>query len=295
MTEQLLFEKTFDLLDKTGLNWTVNKLPLFSGTGLKTQSFGIFRNDNEDWLGTVGNRYEIMQNKDLAETLVKAAEGIDIKMDRGGMLGRGEKVFLQAELPDEYIGKSNVKRLITALSSHDGSSSIGFGSSNTVVVCQNTFYRAYGELQKFRHTESAARRIELAMHDLRVTMNYDDRLMTNFKKMADVQLEDDIVARVMKKIFDVDMDKDTKDLSTRKQNQIRALGISTQKSQYEQGKTVWALFNGVTHYTTHVATKPENRQEYIMTGGGYKTNNIAFDTIMKWIEEREEDKVLVTV
>ena len=57
-----MHEKTFNLLEATGLNWTVNKLPLYSKDGLTTESFGIFRNDNNNWLGTVGKRYEEMQN-----------------------------------------------------------------------------------------------------------------------------------------------------------------------------------------------------------------------------------------
>jgi hypothetical protein len=47
-------------------------------------------------------------------------------------------------LPAEIIGRSEVKRWLTCLNSHDGSTSVGFGSSNTVVVCQNTFFRALG-------------------------------------------------------------------------------------------------------------------------------------------------------
>jgi hypothetical protein len=59
MTKQ---EKTFNLLEATGLNWSVNKAELFSAEGLQTESFGIFRNDNSQWLGTVGKKYVPMQN-----------------------------------------------------------------------------------------------------------------------------------------------------------------------------------------------------------------------------------------
>jgi hypothetical protein len=55
-------EKTFDLLEATGLNWTVSKELLTSSDGKITESFGMFRSDNKEWLGTVGNRYKAMQN-----------------------------------------------------------------------------------------------------------------------------------------------------------------------------------------------------------------------------------------
>src|SRR5680860_456600 len=66
--------KVLDLLERTELNWTVNKEPLISLDELKTESFGLFRNDNDKWLGTVGNRYTVYQNLNLAEVIVKADE-----------------------------------------------------------------------------------------------------------------------------------------------------------------------------------------------------------------------------
>ena len=50
------FEKTFNVLQDTGLNWSVEKKPLVSEDGLPTESYGIFRNDNNAWLGTAGER-----------------------------------------------------------------------------------------------------------------------------------------------------------------------------------------------------------------------------------------------
>lgn len=294
MTQELLGEKTYNLLEKTGLNWTVEKLPLFSGTGLKTESFGIFRNDNESWLGTVGNRYEPMQNHTLAETIIKASEGVGITTDRGGILHTGKHIYFQAQLPDEFIGKSPIKRLITALNSHDGSTSIGFGSSNTVVVCENTFYKAFGELQKFRHTISAEKRIEIAMEDMRITMEREGLLMQQFKQMADMEMKDEIVERVINKIFAIKADDKSDDLSSRKKNQVIAFGNAVRKSIQEQGNTVWALFNGVTRYTNHIAA-PKEKKEYIMIGGGYDINNKSFNEIMAWIDERTEKKTVFSV
>lgn len=296
MTTEILAEKTFNLLEKTGLNWSVNRLPLFTEDKLPTESFGIFRNDNNEWLGTVGKRYVEMQNSTLAETIIKASEGVGLTTDRGGMLDGGRLIYLQAALPDEFIGKSNVRRLITALNSHDGSTSIAFGSSNTVVVCKNTFYRAYGELQKFRHTISAEQRIDIAMKDLRITMELDEKLMTTFKRMADFEMKDEIVDRVIRKIFDVKADADTSNMSTRKKNQIEAFGLATRTSIAEQGNTVWALFNGVTRYANHMqGYKDANKRlEYLMAGTGYDIMNDSYTAILKWVEENTvKDLILV--
>lgn len=93
-------EKVFELLEKTGLNWDVEKRSLFDKDGNKTSSHGIFKKTANQWLGTVGDRYTPLQNSELAMILIKAAEGINLDITRGGMLQGGEKVYLQAALPD---------------------------------------------------------------------------------------------------------------------------------------------------------------------------------------------------
>ena len=284
-------EQVFELLENTGLNWTVNKNQLFDKDGKETLSYGMFRNDNGNWLGTVGDRYTPLQNKEIAEILINASEGLNIQMKRGGSLGGGQKVYLQAALPDEIIGNSPVKRLLTCLNSHDGSTSVGFGSTNTTVICQNTFFRAYGELMRFRHTATMKARIEIAQKDLRQTMHLDKELMTTFKVMADTKLNESIVEKVIRKMFDVSKDTQQSELSTRKKNQITGFAQSLTKSVEEQGQTVWALFNGVTRYTNHVAAPKENKLDYIMVNGGASLSNISYNEIMKYIEENTEKKI----
>lgn len=283
-----LNEKTFDLLEETGLNWTVNKNQLVDREGRETQSFGMFRSNTGEWLGTVGERYTPLQNYELALILLQATEGLNLEVTRGGLLYKGQKVYMQAELPAEKIGNSNVKRWITCLNSHDGSTSIAFGSSNTTVVCQNTFFRAYGELQKFRHTETVKERIAIAQKDLRLTMNLDVELMTSFKRMADLPLKDEVVERVFKKLFEIAPETKASDISTRKTNQIKDFAGAVQTSINEQGSTVWALFNGVTRYTNHVSApkEPEKKQDFLMANGGMHFSNVGYDEIMNWVNEK---------
>ena len=288
-------EKTFNLLEATGLNWTVNKEQLFTAEGIKTESYGIIRNDSNEWLGTVGKKYVPMQNWELAENIIEATEGVGLSTTRGGELKGGGKIYLQAELPNEFIGRSDVKRYITALNSHDGSSSIGFGSSSTVVVCQNTFFQAYKGLDKFRHFSSANGRIKDAISDLRKALELDQSLMDNFKRMADMEMKDEVVERVIRKVFAVDPSSPQKEHSTRKVNQINAFASALNKEIQLEGKTIWGLFNGVTRYTNHIAA-PSNVQEkndYLMTGGGYKMANTAYETIMSWILENTSEYVFM--
>ena len=291
-------EKIFEVLEQAKLNWKVNQVQLISKStdeklnNLQTESYGIFRNDNGLWLGTVSEKYTPYQNEQLAETIVLASEGIGLDVTRGGLLSDGKKVYLQCELKQEYIGKSAIKRFITALNSHNGSTSIGFGSSNTVVVCENTFYKAYKNINKFRHTASAKDRIKLAMADLRNAIQMDEKLMHNFKIMSDTPYIDEVMARIFKNCFDINLDIPKREISTQKIKQTEMVSKAIATEIEIEGKTLWGVFNGITRYTNHY-TAPKNKEEYIMTGGGYKTNLVAYDTIMAWIEENTEQPVEV--
>ena len=283
-------EQTFDLLERTGLNWTVNKLPLYGPDGQRTSSYGIFRNDTNAHLGTVKSRYAPYQNYEMAETIIDACSEVGIQASKGGMFNGGCKVYLQAALPDVVIDRSPLKRFISCINSHDGSGSIAFGSTNTNIVCMNTFHMAYkdGAMTRYRHTTSASERIKRAMLQIKQTMEGDQQLMDNFSRMADVKLTEGIVASVMERIihkgFGIAPNEEVK---TRRKNQLITLSDAMQMEVRDQGETLWGLFNGVTRYTNHVAAKEsgKSKEEYVMDGAGYDLNLVAFDEVMAWIEK----------
>ena len=279
-------EKVLDLLIQTGLNWSVNKLPLVSQEGFETNSFGLFRSDNNAHVGTVGNQYQVYDNYELAEAIIQATESIGISATRGGELNGGKKVYIQASLPDEYVGKSALQRWVTGLNAHDATKQIGFGSSGTVVVCQNTFHKAYGELSKFRHTMNAKERIIEFVSGMRRAIGLDEGLIERFKIMADLPIKDEIFARVISKAYNVDLDVKSSEISTRQKTKLESVAKAIEIEIGLEGATLWGLFNGITRYTNHVANVKEGRrEEYLMTGAGYDTNLVAFETIMKWVEE----------
>jgi phage/plasmid-like protein (TIGR03299 family) len=286
-------EKCFDLLEESGINWGITKEPLFSVNGKQTESHGIFRSTDDQWLGTVGNEYEPLQNAELAMILLNAVQGLNIDITRGGSLKGGKKIYLQANLPDETIGNSGLKRWVTSLNSHDGSTSVGFGSSNTVVVCQNTFYKAYGELKRFRHTLTMKAKIELAQEEMRKSIGLDQLLMIDYKRMADLPLRDEAIERVLNKIFKVDKDTPKTDISTKKENKIVDFADALQESINEQGQTIWALFNGVTRFANHISSPKDitKKMDYLMIAGGMQIMNDGFDVLKEYTTEHTAKQI----
>lgn len=278
-------ERTFAILEGTNTNWLVNKLPLITAEGYQTESFGNFRSDNNDWLGTTKGRYEVMNNHTLVEQLVQATEMLDLSVTNGGMLKGGRKVYYQIELPEQYIGKSNVKRQITALNSHDGSTCIGFGSSSTVVVCQNTFHKSMKEVDKVLHTGNSLERIKALANRLKEAIVGDNKLMEVMQNMANVPLRDEMIERTIRKLFLVDTTEKLTNIPTRTKNNIESFADALDTEIKLEGATVWGLFNAVTRYTNHVAAPQKDKENYLMNGAGAKMNNLAFNELMQYIEK----------
>jgi len=282
-------ERVFETLQSTETNWIVRKEPLTATkvtddgiVELPTETFGLFRSDNDGWLGSVGNRYEPMQNFELADTIVGIQDmfGGNIK---GGDLRGGKKIFYQLSLKDENVGSDTLKRHITCLNSHDGTSSIGFGSTNTVISCSNTFHRAMKELSRFRHTMTASDRLAMAVAEFKKAMDEDVDLMDRFKRFTEVNIDRTILERVMHNVFKVDMNTKESDVSTRKKNQIANFEKALERETSQKGGTLWGLFNAVTYYTNHMEKSDDH---HLMFGGGYKKNLTAFNIIDKY----ESDK-----
>ena len=287
MTKQ---EKVFQVLEATGLNWTVNKKELVSVDGLTTESFGIFRNDNNRWLGTVGNRYEPYQNHQLVSNMVDITNEVGLDVNRGGTLSNGNKVFLQAELPQDIVGNSGIKRWLTTTNSHDGTSAITLGYSNMVIICSNTFHAASKGSNRFRHTISADANIQENVKQIKLTLANEMRLIDTFKAMQSTDIKDEAIDRTVRAMFSIGLDANQDDISTRKRNQVETFSNNLITEINNHGKTMWSLFNAVTRYTNHEQNfkSIDDKNNYLMNGGGFKLSNTAYNEIMKFVDANTE-------
>jgi len=260
-----------ELLASSGTNYKVVKKPLVTEDGWRTDSYGLFRENNGEFFAAVGGRYTIMQNYDLLSLLYEAAESVGIKVSRGGTLSGGRKVYYQLDLETKKIGGSDMLRYLTALNSHDGQSPIGFGTTNVVVICRNTFFKAMGDLERVRHTQGAADKIRAMVEVMKAGMLEENLLVEKFEEMSGTIIPTKVDDDFLRAILGVNE-------NTRSDNRLvklkEAIAVDTQIHGYTQ----WGLFNGVTRFTNHVDTQKDLRRS-LVEGSGYRINNRALDLI----------------
>lgn len=295
-----------------GLDYTVEKRPLFTNalnnelTGFAPDFatskldvpafFATVRNDNDTVLGVVGKDYEVVQNADafqFFDAIVGGGNGI--KYETAGALGKGERIFITAKLP-EYIkvGKQDmIEQYLFLTTSHDGFGSITAAFTPTRIVCNNTLNAAMRNHSggiKIRHTASANDRLKQAHTLMGISHVVAQELEELFNHWAKVRITDQQVKKLIQLamapnkevIQNLELGLVDK-LSTTYTNIVDnayayAMGNPTQQMETTAG-TLFGAYNAITGYYQNVRNFKDGDAKYksIMDGTAKQRAQVAFD------------------
>lgn len=243
-------------------------------TGDIPLSFGMYRTDTGGWLGTVGPQYVPMQNTELFDIVAEAADLAGLSHEDVNFLElqKGRKVSFQVQLPNwEMGGGDDVKRYVSALNSHDGSTSLAMGLIGTRIYCMNTWVQAHRGCSKMRHSASIVNNVKIMSEEMLQSISIDKQLFDAFMRMKDTSYSETDHTPFIKELLGYDFQTLEKlDFNTtQRENNIYDLIKSIDIELESAGKNIWGLFNGVTRYTNHErATRKDDPNEYLYFGGG---------------------------
>lgn len=270
-----------EVLQAAGLDWEVREIGLRTDEENsivipKTKSILRITPEGQDdiYLGIHKAGYELFQNEELIEVLMKATEivGGDVELHSGGMFGDGQKVFVQMKTDDLTMPNGDkVKGFITGINSFDGGTSLGFGNSTKTISCQNSFWYAYHELDtKIRHTTRLRERVEEVVQKFVILMEEEQKHFAMINRLSQVQIDPEVQSMVTRMLFDLNLQERwedlSKDFSTRKKNQLREFNTDLNMEKIDKGENLWGLFSGVTRYTTHTMKKTGDNTKAKMIG-----------------------------
>ena len=252
-----------------GLDWQVKKIPneyTVRGPGRSKikiigKGFQVVREDNNESLGNVGNRWTPQQNREGFEFMDAVIGRKAAVYETAGALGRGEKTWMLAKVGGLVTvgGDDVLDKYFLIANAHDGTKAIKFAVTTVRVVCANTLHLALTEAEKgenifsIRHTSNAADKVDKVIE-------YLDIATKKFEDFTDM-------AKAMTKVK----------INTAKFDEFLGLvGIDTEaeggkkestytdiKNAFESGAgsklvtargTLWGALNAITNYTTH--TRP---------------------------------------
>lgn len=282
-----------ELLEKYGLRWSVEKQPLYLKGDIETPYHAIVRTDTQQVFQTCKDSYVPYQNSELAELLIRISEQGGYKIHSGGEFNGGAKVYLQLEsgnmITDIGENRSKVKGFISGINGHDGTCTLKWGSVNFTICCKNTFALAGRTLQNSaKHTNSMLRKVDSYLRDIGVIIQQEQNLFDTYLKFAEEPAARKSIAKIVRAVTDVDITMDKAEaeekFSTYQLNRTNELMESIATEMNSKGQTMWGLFSGVTHYTSHVmpVQKRDNaRMESKYTGTGRRIDNDVMQLIMQ--------------
>lgn len=308
-----------------GLDYEVVKSPLFTKgstlieteDGLKLGSsdldvpdyFANIRTDNNAVLGVVGKDYHIVQNCEafsFFDSIVGSNKGI--LYETAGALGKGERIFITAKLPD-YIRVGNgddvTEKYIFLTTSHDGSGSITAAFTPVRIVCQNTLnasLRNMANVVRIKHTSGAKQRIETAHKVMGLANTMSNQLEGIFNEWSKVRVSDEEVKQLIqvslcpnKKTMELLKRGNDDDVSTMFKNTVEdafAYAMMSETQQMETTKgTLFGAYNAVTGYFQNVRKYRDNEsklQSIVMGGTAQLKSQKAFELCTAFVKDGAE-------
>jgi phage/plasmid-like protein (TIGR03299 family) len=310
-----------------GLDYTVEKRPLYTNSlpnelDEMAESiafpqisvpnyFATVRNDNATVLGVVGKDYEVVQNADafqFFDAIVGGESGI--KYETAGALGKGERIFITAKLPDYIkVGKQDlIEQYLFLTTSHDGFGSITAAFTPTRIVCNNTLnaaLRNHSNAIKIRHTASANDRLKQAHTLMGISHVMAGELEELFNHWTKVRITDKQVKQLIevamspnKEVLQNLKDGKTEKLSTTYTNIVDnafayAMGNPTQQMETTAG-TLFGAYNAVTGYYQNVRNFKDGDAKFksIMDGTAKQRAQVAFDLCQQFARNGADALIL---
>ena len=282
------------------LNWGVDKQQLFTSNGDPVDAYGIFRDDNKAFLGTVGARFTPMQNIDLfgfVDNLLEATDGAHY--ESAGALGNGERIWTLARIPQLDFtvgGEDQHETYLMACTGHDGSLRTFLKLSTVRVVCQNTMFAALsgkGACIAAKHTKNSHAKITQAVEAFRGIGSDVKALQTKLERMAGYKLVRKSAESILNEIFPKN---EAAKNDTRRDNIIAdVLNVydMNDRNTYASIKgSAYNLLNAVIEYTDYErsvhtggneALEARNRAESALFGSGETLKQRAMDVIYETV------------
>ena len=266
-------------LDKAHLRWTVEKRPIYIKAGEAfnevPDKVATFRQDTNEYLGTVGSDWVPVQNVEQAD-FISALVGNGAVVECVGALRQGRRTFWTVKAPGDVVigGQDVVSKYLIVCNGHDGSLAFRAFWSPTRVVCANTLRAALGgNLQDsvaLFHRSKVSDHLADARRTLGLADAYYTKLAAEFTKMLDKALADaEFRIYVDAVIPETAKDGGPTKMEAAAREQITRNYFDTGIGREMAGRTAWGAYNAVAEFLSHQKeySSGERKFEQIVLGG----------------------------
>lgn len=250
-----------EALELSGLNYTVEKVPVYLDNGLQVPgAFCTKREDSDVTYGVVGSQFEIVQN-------IEGFDFINNMIPEGlKFLKAGENkkfIYIIAQLPSIDVLGDEVAPHIIFQNSHSGSTTLKATIAPLRIVCENqfnmTFKKANNKIS-LRHTKSIKGRLHTAQEVLIQSSEYLSEFQKSALLMAQKKVSKSQVDDLMDKIFYIK--EEFTPTQVRRVEEKRDKFLKAYQAEDNQNfiGTQWGLVNAYTDFVTHKELRKDTPQ-----------------------------------
>lgn len=282
-----------EAIEAAGLDFEVELTRLVTINDIPVQDkLAVVREDSHTILGVVGNTYRPVQNRECFGFLDAIVEDGSLRYHTAGALGKGERIWMLAKLPDDIRVRNSddiTEKYLLLSNSHDGSSSLRVFFTPIRVVCANTLAIAArnGRCQgvSIVHKGNLTSKIRQAQEVLGLAKRfYDDaeeqinRLARHYPSLR--QLEE-----YFRQVYPDSPDGESTRTKNVRQEMLRLFEEGIGHDMPDIRHTTWTALNAVTEYVDHYRStrgttsieRASNRLESAWFGSGARLKERAWD------------------
>lgn len=244
------------MLDKAGLNWTVQKYPTYcdiNGKKVVTEDQALVRSTDNKVLTVVSGDWEPCQNETAFEFFNEFVMEGDMEMHTAGSLKEGKNVWALAKVKDsfEILGGDKVESYLLFSNPHEYGKCIDIRFTPIRVVCNNTLTLSLAGKNDLMIRLNHRRKFDAEM--VKKTLGIASKKMGTYKDMAEFLSSKRFTAETLSEYFKEvfpSLSKKEESLSRPAQTAMAALEEQP-GAEFGRGSW-WQAFNSVTYTADHL-------------------------------------------
>ena len=271
------------MLEAAGLNWSVDKYPLYAtlnGKQIRTTAEALVRSSDDKILSIVTESWNPLQNSEAFEFFNEFIHAGDMEMHTAGSLKGGRHVWALAKIKDTFFdlfGGDRTEGYLLFSNPHQFGKSIDVRFTGIRCVCDNTVTFAL-ESNSSNSVAINHRRIFDPV-SVKETLGIATGKFQKYKEMAQYlgskKFSNESIIEYFNRVFPLTTDKemDQTKLVSRAAKQAFEVLETQPGAEFAQG-TYWQAFNAVTYLTDHKLGRSNDTRMMSSWFGGNKERKI---------------------
>jgi len=251
-----------------GFNWDIKQNPIIDQeTGLIIPGNKVIKRDDDDSIISVmKSTYNPITTAGFTDIVENIAKSIGAEVagytdwGSGNTMGRARQVITAQILLTEAlsIAGSKIQGYLTIGTGFDGSRSFYVGHTNEYLRCENQWGSIITNMTA-RLTKNVLGKVDEIVNNIQLYTEYEKELYKHFNEFQKVKIDERLIQECIGRIAGLTEEERAmtikqrhEEVTSQKLNKIDEISASVRGEVADLGNNAWALFNGVTHYTTHV-------------------------------------------